>query len=96
MTEALNDIKIRLINRITLLADADVLFLLDKVLDNGKLDREDWLMLSLHAPVREKTDLDELIKAQNYRGPDRERFQRAARDMDIQEPVEDLLALLTK
>lgn len=96
MGEALNDIKIRLINQIALLDDAQKLTLLDKMLGAEQLSREDWLLWLMGSPVREKTNLEDLIQEQNYQGPDRERFEQAARNMNLQEPVDELVAMLTK
>ena len=96
MGDAIDAIKIRLISRITLSNDANLIALLDKILNKGKLLHEDWLLLSLAVPVQEKTDLDDLIQVQNYRGPNRQRFDQAVQRMNIQEPIEDLLAQLTK
>jgi len=92
----LNDIKIRLINHITLLDDAQTLALLDKMLLSEQLSREDWLLWLMASPVREKTNLEDLIREQNYQGPNRERFEQAAQNMNLQEPVEELVAMLTK
>lgn len=47
-------------------------------------------------PVREKTDLEALIREQGYTGHDRERFDRIVKEMDIQEPIELLISQLTK
>ncbi len=95
MGEALNDIKIRLINRITLLDDAQLLGLLEKLLGTSSLSREDLLLLAMAVPVRSKTDLEELKREQNYQGPDRRHFEQAAEQMNLEEPIEDLVAQLT-
>lgn len=40
--------------------------------------------------------IESLKEKQNYKGFDRERFDKFVKDLDIQEPVEVLLAQLTK
>ena len=95
MGEAVNDIKIRLINRITLLEDAQLLGLLEKLLSTSALSHEDLLLLAMAVPVRAETDLEALKREQNYQGPDRQGFEQVAIEMNIEEPIEDLMAQLT-
>ncbi len=52
--------------------------------------------LELLEPMEEKIDLEKILREQNYRGPNKRRFKRLVKELNIQEPVEDLLALLTK
>ncbi len=96
MGEALNDLKIRLINRITLLKDAQLLGVLEKLLTAQLLTRDDLILITLAAPVRSKTDLNQLIAEQKYQGPDRQHFEAAVSQMDIQEPIEELISQLTQ
>lgn len=96
MGEALNDLKIRLINRITLLKDAQLLGVLEKLLTAQLLTRDDLILITLAAPVRSKTDLNQLIAEQKYQGPDRQHFEAAVSQMGIEEPIEELLSQLTQ
>ena len=41
-----------------------------------------------------RLDLKKLMREQNYRGTDHAKIARLAKEMDVQESVEDLLALL--
>ena len=61
-----------------------------------ELTLEQSRLLAELQPLDEKTDLDAILKEQNYTGPNKRRFQRLAKKLDIQEPIEDLLALLSK
>ncbi|MEY4936422.1 MAG: hypothetical protein RIS64_2781 [Bacteroidota bacterium] len=45
-------------------------------------------------PVRPAKSLDAIVKAQNYRGTNMENLKKMARSMDLQEPIEELLAQL--
>lgn len=47
-------------------------------------------------PIKEKTNLQAILKEQNYTGPDNRRFEKFVKELDIQEPIEELLASLTK
>ena len=47
-------------------------------------------------PIKEKTNLQAILKEQNYTGPDNQRFEKFVKELDIQEPIEELLASLTK
>jgi len=45
-------------------------------------------------PTREKLDIEELIKEQNYKGADKKRIDTLIDDMAIEEPIEDLLKMI--
>jgi hypothetical protein len=47
-------------------------------------------------PLREKIDLEEIMRNQGYTGPNWKRFQKAVKSLDIKEPIELLLSQLTK
>ncbi len=64
--------------------------------DNGLASEQSRILAEHHQPLDEKTDLDAILKEQNYTGPNKRRFQRLVKKLDIQEPIEDLLALLSK
>ena len=46
-------------------------------------------------PIKATANFDDLMKEQNYKGTDWDTLDRIAKEMDIQEPIEDLLAQLT-
>ncbi len=43
-------------------------------------------------PMREKTDVNELIREQNWQPIDRKKFDNLIREIDIQEPLYQLIA----
>lgn len=45
-------------------------------------------------PTREKLDVDELIKKQNYQGADKKVIDNLIDKMAIEEPIEDLLKMI--
>jgi len=44
--------------------------------------------------MRKTITVEELKKEQNYQGIDREEFDRLVAELDIQEPIDELLAML--
>lgn len=44
--------------------------------------------------MRKTISVEELKKEQNYQGIDREKFDKLVAELDIQEPIEELLAML--
>lgn len=45
---------------------------------------------------RETVTVEDLIRQQNYKGFDREGFDKLVAELNIQDPIEELLALVTK
>ncbi len=46
--------------------------------------------------IPKKFDADAVRRSRGYRKPDKEEFMRLVRELDVQEPIEELLAMLTK
>ncbi len=46
--------------------------------------------------IPKKFDAEAVRRSRGYRKPDKEEFMRIIREMNVQEPVEELLAMLTK
>ncbi len=46
-------------------------------------------------PMRENISIEEMLKEQNYKGFDRNNFNNLVKELNIQEPIEDLLNELT-
>ena len=45
-------------------------------------------------PIKEKFDIDELIKEQNYQGPNKEFIDGLADEIEIEEPIKALLKMI--
>lgn len=92
MGETLDTKKIRLVKHITAVQDEAFLDFLEKLFEGTKTIMPSELL----EPIEEKIDLEKILREQNYRGPNKRRFKRLVKELNIQEPVEDLLALLTR
>ncbi len=50
----------------------------------------------LHRPIREKFNPEEVKQAQGWKGNNEAEILRIIREMNVEEPIEELLARLTK
>jgi hypothetical protein len=57
------------------------------------LSKDNDLLYRIVKPVREKITIEDMIKEQDYKGFDRKAFDKLVNEMDIQDPIEELLAL---
>ncbi len=57
---------------------------------------QDALLWSLVQPIKEHISIEEMIKEQNYKPISRDKFFEKASRIRIEEPIEDLLEMLTK
>ncbi len=93
-TETLNDRKINLIVEITHLDNEESVRQIETVV--GKIKKRPTenqleMLKKLAKPIRKKIDLEELKREQNWKPIDRQEFDRLVREIDIQEPLEQLL-----
>ncbi len=98
-TETLNDRKINLIVEITHLDNEESVRQIEDAV--GKIKKRPTenqleMLKKLAKPIRKKVDLEELKRKQNWKPIDREEFDRLVREIDIQEPLEQLLADIGK
>jgi hypothetical protein len=94
-TQTLDSLKINLIVEITNLDDETILYQIAKIIDKEKkqpTERQLELLKKLSKPMRKKTDINEIKKEQNWKGIDREKFDRLVKELNIQEPLEQLIA----
>jgi hypothetical protein len=68
---------------------------IDKGAENGSKPKQD-LLDSLHRPAAKTLDLDALKKARNYKGLNRERFNKLVKEINITEPIDLLLSQLSR
>jgi hypothetical protein len=54
------------------------------------------LLVSLHRPIAKKLDLDALKKERNYKGVNRERFNKLVKEINITEPIDLLISQLSR
>lgn len=83
-----------LIKLITAIDDEAALARFREVLE--KIRQQDELIAMLTKPMPENIDVAAIKRRQNWRGVDRAKWDRIIEEMDIQEPIETLLAQLTK
>ncbi|MCB0596679.1 MAG: hypothetical protein H6557_01015 [Lewinellaceae bacterium] len=84
--------KYKLIERITSLQDEEVLNKLELVLN--EYSRGNLILMEIVKPIREKLDIEQLKKEQNYQGFDKEEVDRLIKEIDLQEPIEELLEMI--
>jgi len=84
--------KYKLLQRIEAVEDETTIYQLEDVLD--QLLVENKALAALSTPMRERLDIDELIREQNYRHPTKEELNEIIQEADIQESIEDLLNMI--
>ncbi len=84
--------KYKLIEKITSLKDEEVLNKLELVLN--EYSRGNLILMEIVKPIREKLDIEQLKKEQNYQGFDKEEVDRLIKEIDLQEPIEELLEMI--
>jgi len=82
--------KYKLISQITSLKDEAEVTRLEVVFKN--LTAGNDLLQKLAKPMRKRLDIDELVKEQGFKGVDRKKFDALIAELDVQEPIEELLA----
>ena len=84
--------KYQLIEEITRVTDEHLLNKFEQVLKEytQSLDSIGHLV----KPIRDKTDVDQLVKAQKYQGVDQAKLDQLINDINIEEPIENLLEML--
>ncbi len=83
-------IKLQLIRQIISLNDVDTLVQLEQVFKISSKKSDD-ILKNLIKPRRKKLDIDALKKEQNFTPFNRAKFDEFVKELDIQEPVEQLL-----
>ena len=94
-TQTLSDEKLELIVQISKLDDEDSVYKVKSFIEhlNKKtFKNKSDLLQKLAKPMRKKLDLEELKREQNWKPIDRKKFDRLVKEIDIQEPLEQLLA----
>lgn len=93
-TESLEKRKFNLIVQITKLDDEISVRKVEDIIED--LTGKEKLLHSLVKPLRKKTDIEQIKKEQNWKGVDRKKFDRLIKEIDIQEPLEQLLSDIGK
>ena len=86
-------VKLQLIRQIAVLDDATVLAQLATILKQNPTKNDD--ILRKLTKLRRKTlDIEQLKKDQNFTKFNRARFDQLIKELDIQEPIEQLLQMI--
>ena len=84
--------KEKLINSIELINDED--FILKLQTEINQWLATDTLIKSVVKPMREDISVEDLITEQNYQGFNKNQFNNLIDELDVQEPIEELLEML--
>ena len=91
MTKNIDNRKIKLIQEISLLKSEVEIYELEKTLKLLKLKSKHG---NIFKEIRKTISVEDLKKEQGYKGIDRAEFDKLVEELDIQEPLEELLSML--
>lgn len=97
--QALDSLKMNLIVDITHLNDEASLRQISDTVSEVKKNltvKQKEILEKITKPMRKKTTVEDLKREQNWKPIDREKFDRLIRELDIQEPLEQLIADIGK
>jgi adenine-specific DNA methylase len=86
-------LKYQIFEKIARIQNEVVLQRVKDMLENISKDND--LLYRVLKPVKEKITVEDLVQEQNYKGFDREAFNKLVAELNIQDPIEELLALST-
>jgi len=85
-------LKLELINRIMSLKDAYKLRKIEATLRDMWSDED--IIKKLSKPMRKRIDVEELKKEQNFKPINKEEFFKKIDELNIEEPLEDLIRMI--
>ena len=86
-------VKLDIISQITSLNDATVLAQLARILKQNA-PKTDVALIKLTKPRRKTLNIEQLKKEQHFTEFNRPRFDQLIKELDIQEPIEQLLKMI--
>lgn len=90
--QSIDTLKVNLISRISALSNEEVLRQLEQILIPSESADPSDILFRLSKPIPKKLDIDALIVKQGFKGINRIKFDQLVRKINIQEPLEELLA----
>ena len=84
--------KYKIIEKITNLKDEEILNKLELVLQ--EYSSSNMILTEIIKPIREKLDIEELKKEQDYQGFDKDEVEQLIKKIDLQEPLEELINMI--
>jgi len=85
-------LKLNLINKILSLSNISLLKKVEETLN--EISEDDLILQRLSKPMRKKTNLEEILKEQNYQPINKDKLFKQMDELNIQEPLEELLAMI--
>lgn len=89
---SIDALKISLINRISALSNEEMLRELEQILMPRESANPSDILYRIARPMPKKLDIDALILKQHFKGVNRAKFDQLIQKINIQEPLEQLLA----
>lgn len=86
--------KLELIQELSQIRDEQDFAQLEETL--SKIRERQGRLRKYSKPMPKKFDPEAVKRQRNFKGHDKEEFMRLIREINVQEPVEELLAMLTK
>lgn len=90
--QSIDTLKVNLISRISALSNEEVLRQLEQILIPSESADPSDILFRLSKPIPKKLDIDALIVKQGFKGINRIKFDQLVRKINLQEPLEELLA----
>lgn len=84
--------KYKLIQQITILKSEADLARLEVVFNS--LDTDGLLLQKLARPMRKHLRVEDLVKEQGFKGVERKKFDALVKELDIKEPIGELLKMI--
>jgi len=92
--QSIDTLKISLISRISALSSEDMLRQLEQILMPRESANPSDILFRLARPMPKKLDIDALILKQGFKGVNRPKFDQLVKKINIQEPLDQLLAAI--
>jgi hypothetical protein len=90
----IDTLKYEILAKIASIQNEAVLQRVKEMLESISKDND--LLYRVVKPIREKITIEDMIHEQNYKGFNRAEFDKIATELDIQDPIEELLAIATQ
>ncbi len=88
--------KYHLISLIMAVQDEEALSVIEAYFEqNSRLNTGDLLLAKLIKPLRKTITIEDILKEQHHKKPSMEAIHQLAQEINIEEPIEDLLNMLT-
>jgi len=85
-------LKLNLINKILSFTNITLLKKVEASLN--EISQDDLIIRRLSKPMRKKTDIEQLAKEQNFKPIDKDKLFKQMDELNIKEPLEELLAMI--